>query len=99
MEGRWYYLDSGRHGEQGAARRTAHANEGRTRRLLLHTTHAENVHEHSDGAGRWWPVVRVGIEQTGRAVGAGHVRGAEHSRAVVQQLQAQDTTVLSAVAA
>ena len=76
-------LGGDRQGEQGAARHTAHADEGRARRASLHPTRAENVHEHADGGGRWWPVVLTGVTPDGRAVGTGDVREAERGGAVV----------------
>ena len=92
-------LGGGRHGEQGAARRAAHADEGRSRCLPFHTARVTGVHEHADGARGRGTVASKGAQQVGRAVETGDVWEAKYSRAVVLCLQAASETVLSAVAA
>jgi hypothetical protein len=81
LSGRLSKIDT--ESREEAARRAAHADGGRGRRLPLHPTRAENVHEHADGGGRWWSVVLMGVTPDGRAVGTDDdVREAECGGAV-----------------
>ena len=72
----------GRHGEPRAAMRRAHADAGRARRLPPASSgaHCRRVHEHADGAGRWWPVVFAGARQDGGAVGGSGSRSGSGMR-------------------